>query len=281
MAFTRSLQVATLGLVLAGTLATLPAMADDTTTVTFQPGSHWAQEVNTITNDTLQQDYSVAVAAEQTLQVNLITRNPNLFFKIKNETSGKDLVDTLKTGATTWSTHNATAATYRIRVYAQDDALQRGVKAKYALQIGQYGKSDLHPVATKLTFQPTSPWVQESSTLDASASEADYTVTATAGQTLAVNLVTQNPKVHFKVVDQANNQTLVDSGSGPVAKWTTPVTAAATYTISVYANPADLAPGSRAGFVVQVGLYTQGGAQAAPAAAGTAATPASATSSTP
>lgn len=251
------------------------ALADSPVTVTFQANNPWTQEVAGLTRRDSSHDYTVEVAAGKTLQVNLVTRNPNVFFMVKNDAQGQPLIDTLKTGATTWSTQNSTATTYTIHVYVQPDAMQRGETANYALQIGRYGQSDMQPATTTVTFEDHKPWVQAVGTLDAQSTARDYTVAIAAGQTLAVNLVTRNPKVHFKVENQASGQTLVDSATAGAAKWSTPVNAATNYTISVYAEPAALPPGSRAGYALQVGQYPQRNAQ--PTSAGTAATPQPAT----
>jgi hypothetical protein len=241
--------------------------------VTFQANSHWAQEVATLSRSESSHDYAVSIDAGRILQINLITRDPNVFFKIRDVTNRKDLVDTYKTGATTWSAPTSTAPTsYLVHVYIQPDAIQRGETPKYALQIGQYGKSDLQVPATPVAFTANNPWVQVSGTLDAQGSTRDYTADIAAGQTLAVNLVTQSPKVHFRV--SANNQKLVDSADTNATTWSAPVTAAATYTISVYADPAGLPPGTQAGYTVQIGHYAQNAGQPAPA--GTAAPAASA-----
>jgi hypothetical protein len=110
-------------------------------------------------------------------------------------------------------------------------------------------------------------------TLDSQGSARDYTVTMAAGQTLAVNLISQNTNVRFKVT--ANGQKLVDSADTHTASWSAPVAAAGTYTVNVYADPSALPPGTRAGYALQIGHYTQNETQAAPA--GTAAAPASTT----
>lgn len=246
-----------------------PAIAGSPVTVTFQPNTHWAQEVNTLSRYDYYHDYSVAIEPGKILQINLITRDPNIFFKVKNETTGKQEVDTYRTGATTWSIPAGTAsATYTIHVYAQPEALQRDEKPKYALQIGQYGQSDMQVAATPVTFEANNPWAQESGTLDSQASTREYTADIPAGQMLAVNLVTQNPKVHFKVA--VNGQTLIDSATSNTAQWTSPVAKAATYSISVYADPAALPPGTRAPYTVQIGHYAQDQSETAPS--GTAAT---------
>lgn len=256
----------------AGACMVPPAIAGSPVNVTFQPGAHWVQEVDTLDHYDYYHDYSVAIEPGKILQVNLITRDPNIFFKIKNETSGKQEVDTYKTGATTWSAPAGTApASYTIHVYVQPDALQRDEKPKYALQIGQYGQSDMKAEATAVAFEANNPWAQEVGTLDAQGPARDYTVDLAAGQTLAVNLITQNTNVHFKV--EANGQKLVDSADTHADKWAAPIAAAGTYTVNVYADPSALPPGTRAGYALQIGHYAQGETQAAPA--GTAAAPAS------
>ena len=257
----------------AGASLSVPAFADSTVSVTFQPNNPWAQEVDTLSRSDDQHDYSVAVQSGKTLQINLVTRDPNVFFKVKGGSRDKQLVDTYQTGATTWSAPAATAATnYVIQVYVQPEAMQRDEKAKYALQIGQYGQSDMQPATTPVTFAANNPWAQESGTLDAQGIAEDYTVVIAAGQTLAVNFVSNNPKVHFKVL--ANGQTLVDNATTNANSWSTPVGTATNYTIRVYADPTALPPGSRAGYTLQVGQYAQ--QQAQPAAAGSAAGPAAA-----
>lgn len=248
------------------------ALASSPVTVTFQPNTHWVQEVDTLNRYDYNHDYSVAIEPGKILQINLITRDPNIFFKIKNETSGQQLVDTYKTGATTWSAPAGTAAaTYTIQVYVQPDALQRDEKPKYALQIGQYGQSDMQVEATTVTFEPNNPWAQQVGTLDAQGSARDYQVAMAAGQTLAVNLITQNTNVHFKVL--TNGQKLVDSADTHATSWSAPVAAAGTYTVNVYADPSALPPGTRAGYALQIGHYAQSETQAAPG--GTAAAPSS------
>jgi hypothetical protein len=84
--------------------------------------------------------------------------------------------------------------------------------------------------------------------------------------------VTRSPNVHFKVANQANGQTLIDNATGTTTSWTTPVEAAATYTISVYADPAAVPPGAKAGYALQIGHDVQGNAPTA--TAGSAAAPA-------
>lgn len=287
MSPSRLLRAAVVAIALALAGAAPPALADSSVTVSFQPNNPWTQEVGKITRMDNAQDYTVAIEPGKTLQINLVTRDPNVFFKVRNDTQRKDLVDTYQTGATTWSTENTDAATYTIHVYVQADAMQRGEVADYALQIGQYGQSDMRAPTTTVTFAEGKPWVQTTGVLDSQATSRDYAVAIEAGQTLAVNLVTRNPKVHFKVEDQANKQTLVDSATSGSASWTTPVNAAGNYTVSVYADPAALPPGTKAGYALQIGHYAQNigspagtGTAAAPppASAGSAAAPAEAAS---
>lgn len=244
----------------------LPAFAEDAVMVSFQTNNPWTQEIGSVDSRHDSHDYSVDVAAGKTLQINLVTRDPNVFFKVTNETEDKQLVDTFKTGATTWSTQNPAAAKYTVHVYVDPNAMQRGEQAQYALQIGQYGQSDMRVPITTVTFEDK-PWVQTTGTLDSTGAARDYGVAMTAGQTLAVNLVTRNPEVHFKVENQANGETLVDSATSDTVKWSAPIDTAATYTISVYADPASLPPGSRAGYALQIGHYATARPQPATSAA--------------
>lgn len=265
-------RIATLALVLAGSCLALPAFAAAPTRVTFQPNSHWAQEIGTVNKYDHFLDYAVAIPADKILQVNLVTRDPNVYFKVTDATHDKQLVDTFKTGATTWSAQPATTpVNYTIHVYVDPVAMQMGEKAKYALQIGQYGQADLQPATTAVTFEPGKPWVQAVGTLDAQGTARDYTVSIGADQMLAVNLITHNPNVHFKVVDQASGQTLIDNAKTDTTQWSTPVATATQYTINVYADPSAMPPGSRAGYAVQIGRYAQH--QGQPATAGSTAPP--------
>ena len=261
----------TVAAAMALTGAALPAFADSAVTVAFQPNNPWTQEIGKVTRMDNAQDYTVAIAAGKTFQINLVTRDPNVFFKVRNDTTRDNLVDTLNTGATTWSVTTTDPATYTVSVYVQPEAMQRGEVADYALQIGQYGQSDMRAPTTTVTFEENKPWVQTVGTLDSQAASRDYAVAIAAGQTLAVNLVTRNPKVYFKVENPGNGQTLIDSATSTTTNWTMPVDAAANYTISVYADPAAVPPGAKAGYALQIGHYPQGNTQ--PATAGSAAAP--------
>ncbi|HET7561120.1 MAG TPA: hypothetical protein VFJ87_01930 [Rhodanobacteraceae bacterium] len=270
-------------------------LADATTTVTFQSNNPWAQEVGTVDHYSPSHDYSVAVAAGKTLHINLLTRNPNLFFKIIDETHDSTLVDTMQTGATTWSANVPTAATFTIHVYAEPSTLERGDTVKYALQVGAFGAADMRPASTEVTFQPNNPWTQEVGRIDSGAAAHDYTVAVAAGNTLQVNLIAKDANLHFKVMG-ADQAVLVDTAATAPATttattttggttWSTPVTAAATYTVRVYADPASLPAGAAFGYALQIGQYptnrTQpaaGASAAMPAGAASAAAPAGASS---
>lgn len=283
-------------LALAATGLSPAALADAATPVTFQANNPWAQEIGTVEHSDPSHDYSVAVAAGKTLHVQLFTRNPNVFLKIRNDTRGKQLVDTMKTGATTWSEDVPTASTFTIHVYVDPATLERGDTVKYALQVGAYGATDMRPASTAVTFQPNNPWAQEIGRIDSGATAHDYTVDVAAGNTLQVNLIAKDAGVHFKVMG-ADQAVLVDTATtaAPASAaatatdttaaantttggttWSAPVTAAATYTVRVYADPASVPQGAAFGYALQIGQYPTNRAQ--PAAGASAATPAAAAS---
>jgi hypothetical protein len=133
---------------LAAACMSLPVFANTPVAVTFPANSVWAQEIGNLSHSDSSLDYTVAIAAGKTLQLNLVTRNPNVFFKVTDQGHDKVLLDTSETGETTWSLPNATAATYAIRVYVDPAGMESGETAKYALQIGQYGAEDMRPPAT-------------------------------------------------------------------------------------------------------------------------------------
>lgn len=267
-------RVAALGLLLVCGAVAIPAVAAQPVNVTFQPNNHWAQEVDSVSRIYSSHEYAVSIATGQILQVNLISRNPNLHFSVKDTTTDKQLVDTFKTGATTWSTQPSTAAaSYLIKVYIDPAAIQDGDQAKYALQIGQYGLKDIRAPATDVTFAAGNPWAQMVGSLDANSTAHDYNVAMQAGNTLRVNLIAQNPKLHFSVTAAGGQQALVDTASTNATSWSTPVAAAATYTVHVYINPADISPGQKAGFALQIGQYPTNAPASAPAAATSTATP--------
>jgi hypothetical protein len=275
--FLRSALGVSLGLVAA--CMSLPAFAATPVTVTFAANSVWAQEIGNLNHSDSSLDYSVAIAAGKTLQLNLLSRNPNVHFKVKDQSHDKLLLDTRTTGESTWSAPNATATTYAIQVYIEPAAIQSGETAKYALQIGQYGAEDMQPPTTAVTFEANKPWAEQDGTLDTSATAHNFTVAIAAGMTVKVNLVSSNPGLHFKVSDQTHNKTLVDTSTTGANTWSESVAAATNYMIQVYVDPAAMPSGQKAQYALQVGQYASGGTQpATPAGATTAATPAPATS---
>lgn len=263
---------------MAGACMSLPAFATTPDTVTFEANSVWAQEIGNLDHSNSSHDYTVAIAAGKTLQINFICNNANVYFKVNDQSHDKQVLDSHKTGVSTWSSPNATATTYTIQVYMDPDAAKRDETAKYALQIGQYGAEDLRPPTTAVTFQANKPWAEEDGTLASGATAHDFTVSIAAGMTVAVKLVSNNPQLHFKVQDPSQKQ-LIDTSATGTNTWSQPVATAATYTIQVYADPAALPSGQQAPFALQVGQFAAGAAQ--PAGATTAAPPAAATSTPP
>ncbi|MEW9573019.1 hypothetical protein ABQJ54_14775 [Rhodanobacter sp. Si-c] len=280
--FLRSTAVG-LSLGMAAACMSLPAFATTPDTVTFAANSVWAQEIGNLDHSDSSHDYTVAIAAGKTLQLNLLSNNANVYFKVNDQTHDKQLLDSHKTGASTWSSPNATATTYAIQVYMDPDAVKRGETAKYALQVGQYGAADLQPPTTAMTFQANQPWSVENGSLASGAAAHDYTVSIAAGMAVKVNLVASNPQLHFKVDDQTHDKKLVDTSTTGANTWSESAATATAYMIQVYADPAAIPTGQQARFTLQVAQYGSGGAQPTqPAGATTAASPAAATSaSTP
>jgi hypothetical protein len=275
--FLRSALGASLGLAVG--CMSLPAFAGTPVTVTFEANSVWAQEIGNLNHSASSLDYTVAIAAGKTLQLNLLGRNPNVHFKVKDQTHDKLLLDTLTTGESTWSLPNATATTYAIQVYIDPAAIQSGDTAKFALQIGQYGAEDMQPPTTAVTFEANKPWTEQDGTLASGATAHNFTVAIAAGMTVKVNLVSSNPGLHFKVSDQTHNKNLADTSSTGANTWSESVAAATTYMIQVYADPAAIPSGQQVQFALQVGQYASGDTQPAkPAGATTAAPPAAAKS---
>lgn len=261
-------------LALAFACLSLTASADTPVTVTFPANSVWAQEIGSVSHSDNSNDYTVAIDAGKTVKINLLTRNPNVNFKVKDQTHGKQLLDSLKTGDSTWSALNTTATTYMIHVYVEPGTIDAGQNAKYALQIGQYGDKDLRSPATEVTFRDGKPWVQENGSLDSGAAAHNFTVSIAAGKTLRVNLATSNPQLHFKVDDQTDGKTLVDTSATGATTWSTAVATATTYMIQVYVDPTALPSGQKVPYALQIGQEGAGEAQpATPAGAASAAMP--------
>jgi hypothetical protein len=266
-------------LCLAAACMSLPAFADTPVAVTFAANSVWAQEIGNLNHFDSALDYTVAIAAGKTLQLNLLSSNPNVHFKVKDQTHDKLLLDTLEKGESTWSSPNVTATTYAIRVYIEPAAIQSGEAAKYALQIGQYGAEDLQPPTTAVTFEANKPWAEQDGALASGTTAHNFTVSIAAGMTVKVNLASSNPQLHFKVNDQTHDKKLVDTSTTGANTWSESVAAATTYLIQVYVDQAAMPPGQKAQFALQVGQYASGNTQPAkPASAPTATPPAAATS---
>jgi hypothetical protein len=261
---------------MAAACVSLPAFAAAPVAVTFAANSVWAQEIGNLTHSDNSIDYTVAVGAGKTFQLNLLSRNPNVHFKVKDQTHDKKLLDTLKSGEASWTLQNATDTTYVIQVYIESSAIGSDETAKFALQVGQYGASDMQPPTTAVTFEIGKPWAQQSGTLATGATAHNFTVSIAAGMTVKVNLVSSNPQLHFKVTDQTQNKMLVDTNAAGANTWFESPAAATNYTIQVYADPAALPAGQKASFALQVGHYSSGVAQpTSPAGTATAAAPAS------
>ena len=271
--FLRSALGVTLGL--ATVCVSLPVFAGTPVAVTFPANSVWAQEVGSVDRSNHSLDYTVAVAAGKTLQLNLLSPNPNVQLKVKDQSQDKVVLDTRKTGESTWSTANATATTYAIEVSIDPAAIASGDTAKFALQIGQYGAADLQAPTTAVTFEANKPWAVQTWTLASGATSHNFSVAIAAGMAVTVNLVSSNPQVQFKVKDQTHAKQLVDTSTTGAKTWSESVAEATTYMIQVYVDPAAVPAGQKAQFALQVGQYASGALQPAePASAATAASPA-------
>jgi hypothetical protein len=267
--FLRRVLLVSVGLV--ATCMSLPTLADTPIAVTFPANSVWAQEVGNLTRSDDSLDYTVAVAAGKTLQLNLLTRNPNVYFNVKDQSQGKMVLDTRKTGESTWSTQNAAATTYAIRVYIDSAAIKSGETAKFALQIGQYGAEDMQSPATAVTFEAGKPWAQRTGMLTSGAPVYNFTAAIADGMTIKVNLVSSHPELHFRVNDQTGDKKLVDTSATGANTWSESVAAATNYAIQVYVDPATMSSGQNARFTLQVGQYASGDMQPAKPATVTAA----------
>lgn len=106
--------------------------------ISFTPGNPWTQTIGSVTKTSNYQEYSFTADAGKTLQINLISRNPNLYFKVLSADSHKPLVDTVHNGATTWTTKPAAEESYTVRVYQDPATAASGDITKYALQVGIY-----------------------------------------------------------------------------------------------------------------------------------------------
>ncbi|HET9835293.1 MAG TPA: hypothetical protein VFP88_02960 [Rhodanobacteraceae bacterium] len=127
-----------LGMILGGAVALPAASAFAADAISFAPGNPWSQTIGSISRSSNFQEYTVTADAGQTLQINLISRSPNLFFRVVPADSRKPLVDTMNSGATTWTTKPEATATYTVRVYEDPAAAASGDVTKYALQVGVF-----------------------------------------------------------------------------------------------------------------------------------------------
>ena len=122
----------------AGALAAMPQPSQAADAISFTPGNPWAQAVGSISKHDDYHEYTVHATAGKTLKINLISRNPNLFFKVMPPDSGKPLVDTMSNGETSWSIQPAADVDYTVRVYVQPDMIPSNEVSKFALQIGVF-----------------------------------------------------------------------------------------------------------------------------------------------
>ena len=125
-------------MILCGTIALTAQSAFAADAISFSPGNPWSQTIGSITRSSSFQEYTVTADAGKTLQINLVSRDPNLFFRVVPANSRKPLIDTMNNGATTWTTKPETAGTYTVRVYEDPAAVALGEATRYALQVGIY-----------------------------------------------------------------------------------------------------------------------------------------------
>ncbi len=113
-----------------------PSLAADA--ISFTPGNPWAQAVGSISKSDDYHEYTVHASGGKTLKINLISRNPNLFFKVLPPDSHTPLVDTMSNGATSWSIQPAADIDYTVRVYVEPDMIPSNEVSKFALQVGVF-----------------------------------------------------------------------------------------------------------------------------------------------
>lgn len=121
---------------LVGGAFAMPDSARAADAIAFTPGNPWAQAIGTITKSDHYHDYSVHATGGKTLKINLISRNPNLYFRVQQAGSRDALVDTETSGETSWSTQPATDTDYNVHVFAEPETLSSGDTSKFALQVG-------------------------------------------------------------------------------------------------------------------------------------------------
>lgn len=124
-----------LGLALGGTV--IAAIA--ATPVTFEDGNAWSQLRGSLSQTDYKQDYTVAGHAGKTLALRLFSKSPNIYMKVTGPTGRKPLLDTIKTGETTWSAPMAADGDYTVEVYMLPEiAKAKAEDTPYALQVGVY-----------------------------------------------------------------------------------------------------------------------------------------------
>jgi hypothetical protein len=121
-----------------GTFLAMPAITQAADAISFTPGNPWAQTVGSISKSDDYHEYVVHASAGKTLKINLISRNPNLFFKVLQPDSHKPLIDTMSNGETSWATQPAADVDYTVRVYAEPDMIPSNEVSKFALQVGVF-----------------------------------------------------------------------------------------------------------------------------------------------
>ena len=124
-----------------------------TTAVTFQANKPWAEQDGSLAAGATAHDFTVSMAAGMTISVNLVSKNPQVHFKVQDPAQ-KQLIDTSTTGSNTWSTPVATATTYTIEVYADPTALPSGQQAPFALQVGQFAAGAAQPAGATTAAPP-------------------------------------------------------------------------------------------------------------------------------
>lgn len=124
-----------------------------TTAVTFQANKPWAEQDGSLAAGATAHDFTVSMAAGMTISVNLVSKNPQVHFKVQDPAQ-KQLIDTSTTGSNTWSAAVATATTYTIEVYADPTALPSGQQAPFALQVGQFAAGAAQPAGATTAAPP-------------------------------------------------------------------------------------------------------------------------------
>ena len=127
-----------LAVALGGGALAMPGIACAADAIAFTPGNPWAQAIGTITKSDHYHDYSVHATGGKTLKINLISRNPNLYFRVQQAGSRDALVDTETSGETSWSTQPTADTDYTVHVFAEPEALSSSDASKFALQVGVF-----------------------------------------------------------------------------------------------------------------------------------------------